>query len=87
MKFCDQKRLALSLLGLLLHWRMPHTRPAASPRAAAAMEEATRTSRAALRLGTAGVVKRSVNLDCVSVSPLGFVVISVPASLGPPKTA
>ena len=50
---------------------------AASPRAAAALEEATHTSRAALRPGTAAIVKkkRSAGLDCASVSPLGSVEI------------
>ena len=46
-----------------------------SPRAAAALEEATHTSRAALRPGTAAVVKRSACLDCVPVSLLGSVVM------------
>ena len=41
---------------------------AASPLAAAALGEATHTSRAALRLGTAAVVKRSAGLDCDAVS-------------------
>ena len=45
----------------------------ASPRAAAAIEEATHTSRAALRPGTAAVVKTSAGLDCEAVGPLGFV--------------
>ena len=40
---------------------------AASPRAAAALEQTTHTSRAALRPGTAAVVKRSAGLDCASV--------------------
>ena len=43
--------------------------PPASPRAAAAMEEATHTSRAALRPGTAVVVKISAGLDREAVSP------------------
>ena len=34
-------------------------------------EEATHTSRAALRPGTAAAVKISAGLDCVAVSPLG----------------
>ena len=37
---------------------------------AAAMEEATHTSRAALRPGTAAVLKISAGLDCEAVSPL-----------------
>ena len=49
---------------------------AASPRAAAAMEEATHTSRAALRPVTAAVVKISAGLDCEAVSSsLGSVVM------------
>ena len=56
-------------------------------RAAPALEEATHTSRAALRPGTAAVVKRSAGLDCGSVSPLRSVVMSGSASLSPPKTA
>ena len=44
-------------------------------------------AQAALRPGTAVVVKRSASLDCVSVSPLGSVVIPGSASLSPPKTA
>ena len=50
-------------------------------------EEATHMSRAALRPGTAAVVKRSAGLDCASVSPLGSVVMPGSASLSPPKTA
>ena len=46
---------------------------AASPRAAAASEGANaHASRAALRPGTAAVVKRSAGLDCVPVSRRGF---------------
>ena len=45
---------------------------AASLRAAAAMEEATHTSRAALRPGTAAVLKISAGLDCEAVKPSGF---------------
>ena len=56
-------------------------------RAASALEDATHTCTAALRPGTAVVVKRSAGLDCVSVSPLGSVVIPGSASLSPPKTA
>ena len=37
------------------------------------MEEATNTFRAALRPGTAAVVKMSAGLDCEAVSPLGSV--------------
>ena len=44
---------------------------AASPRAAAAMEEATHTSWSALCPGTAAVVKISAGLDCEAVSSLG----------------
>ena len=58
----------------------------ASPRAAA-MEEATHTSRAALRPGTAAVVRLSAGLDCEAVTPLCSVVIPVSGSLSPPKTA
>ena len=46
---------------------------AASPRAAGAMEEATHTSRAALRPGTAAEVRISAGLDCEAVSPLDSV--------------
>ena len=44
---------------------------AASPRAAAALEDATHTSKAGLRPRTAAVAKRSAGLDCASVSPMG----------------
>ena len=47
----------------------------------------TQISRAALRPGTAAVVKRSASLDCASVSPLGSVVMPGSARLSPPKTA
>ena len=60
---------------------------AASPRAAVALEGATKKSSAALRRGTAAVVKRSAGLDCASVSPLGSVEIPGSASFSPPKTA
>ena len=51
-----------------------------SPRPAAAMEEATHTSRAALRPGTAAAVKISAGLDCEAVSPLGSAVMPEYAS-------
>ena len=60
---------------------------AASPRAAAAFEEATHTSWAALRPGTAAVVKISAGLDCEAVSPLGSVAIPGSASSMPQTTA
>ena len=66
---------------------IPVVRLFASPRAAARLGEATHTSRAALRLGTAAVVKRSAGPDCVVVSPLGSVVMPGSASFNPPKTA
>ena len=59
---------------------------AAFPRAAA-LVDATHTSREALRRGTAAVVKRSAGLECVSVGPLGSMVIPGSASLSSPKTA
>ena len=59
----------------------------ASPRAAAAMDEATHTSRAAMRPGTAAVVKISAGLDCEAVSPLGSVVMPGSESLKPQTTA
>ena len=52
----------------------------ASPRAATAPEDASHTSRAVLRPGTAAVAKRSAGLDCVAVSHLGFVVMPGSAS-------
>ena len=55
--------------------------------AAAALEDATHTSRAVLCLGTTAVLQISAGQDCVSVSPLGSVVIPGTASLGPPQTA
>ena len=58
---------------------------AASLQAAAALEDATHTSRAALRPETATVVKMSAGLNCVSVSPLGSTAIPGPASLSPPR--
>ena len=60
---------------------------AASPRAAAAMEEATHTSRAALCPGTAAVVRISAGLDCASVSPLGPVARPGSAYFKPHSTA
>ena len=60
---------------------------AASPRAAAALEEATQTSMAVLRPGTAVVVKISAGLDCDAVSPLGSVVVPGSASFKPHTTA
>ena len=57
---------------------------AASPRAAAAMEEATHTSRAALRPGTAAVVKNiSRAWTCEAVSHLGSVVMPGSSSFMP----
>ena len=53
---------------------------AASPRAAAALEDATDTSRAALRPGSAAVVKISAGVDVASVDPHGSVVTPEPAS-------
>ena len=60
---------------------------AASPRAAAATEEATHTSKAALRPGTAAVVRISAGLNCEAVSLLGSVVMPGSASLTPQTTA
>ena len=60
---------------------------AASPRVAAATEEATHTSRAALRPGTAAMVKISAGLDCEAVGPLGSVVMPGSASFKPDTTA
>ena len=61
---------------------------AASPRAGgASMEEAMNTSRAALRPGTAAVVRISAGLDCEAVSPLGSVVMPGSASFMPQTTA
>ena len=39
------------------------------------------------RTGTVAVVRRSAGLDCVSVSPLGSVVMPGSASFSPPHTA
>ena len=50
------------------------------------MEDATHTSRAALRPGTAEV-KISAGLDCEAVSPLGSVVMPRSASFTPQTTA
>ena len=53
--------------------RCPNQRACvASPRAAAVLEDATHTSRAALRPGTAAEVKRSASLHCATVSPVCF---------------
>ena len=57
------------------------------PPRAAAIEEATQTSRAALRPGIAAVVKISVSLDCEEVSPLGSAVMPRSASFKPHTTA
>ena len=51
--FCGQKQLALRLLGLLLLWRMRHTRP---------------QEHCVLGQWTAAVEKRSARLDCVCES-------------------
>ena len=47
----------------------------------------THTSRAALRPGTAAVVKMSAGLDCVAVSPLGSAAMPGSASFSPHTTA
>ena len=60
---------------------------AASPRAAAALGEATHTSRAALRPGTAAVVKISAGLDFEAVRPLGSFVMPGSVSFNPHTTA
>ena len=60
---------------------------AASLCAAAALEDATNTSRAALRPGTSAAVKISAGLDCASVSPLGSVLIPGSAIFIFPRTA
>ena len=52
----------------------------ASPRAAATLEKATHTSKAALRPGTRAVVKISAGLECGPVSPQGLVVVPGSAS-------
>ena len=64
--------------------QMPH---ALRPRAAEAIEEATNTSRAAPRPGTAAVVKLSAGLACEAVSPLGSAVMPGSASFKPHTTA
>ena len=60
---------------------------AASPRAAAALGEATHTSRAALRPGTAAVVRISACLDCEAVRPLDSGLMPGTASFQPHTTA
>ena len=83
----DQEPEGLEFLVCSVRFLQSQAACTASLRAAAAVEDATHTSRAALRLGTAAVVKRSAGLDCVSVSPLGSVVIPGSASVSPPMTA
>ena len=59
----------------------------ASPRVVVAMEDATHTSRAAPRSGTAAVVKMSAGVDVASVSPRGSDVTAASTSLKGPGCA
>ena len=82
---CPDKRAAVNVLFVsVLRF---HSACAASLRAAAAMEEATHTSKATLRPGTTAVVKISAGLDCEAVGLLGSVVMPGSASFMPQTTA